>query len=54
MVLIVLRLASARLASAAPARRELSRDEQRELIIQQGEAFCGRFPDDRVCHPTKE
>jgi flagellar basal body-associated protein FliL len=34
--------------------RALSHDEERERIIAQGEAFCRRFPTDRVCHPPKE
>jgi len=32
----------------------LSRDEERERIIDAGEAFCRKYPTDRVCHPPKE
>jgi hypothetical protein len=31
--------------------RALSRDEERERIIDAGERFCMKWPDDRVCHP---
>jgi|SoimicmetaTmtLMA_FD_contig_31_11649255_length_325_multi_3_in_0_out_0_1 hypothetical protein len=34
--------------------RELTRDEERDRIIDAGEAFCRRYPTDRVCHPQKE
>jgi hypothetical protein len=34
-----------------PAPREMSRDEERENVIRQGEAFCAKYPGDRVCHP---
>jgi hypothetical protein len=30
--------------------RPLSRDEERERIIDAGEAFCRKWPDDKVCH----
>jgi hypothetical protein len=28
-------------------------DEERERIVDAGEAFCRRYPDDRVCHPKE-
>jgi hypothetical protein len=38
---------------AAPVQqpRALSRDEERNRIIDWGEDFCRRYADDRVCHP---
>jgi hypothetical protein len=37
----------ARAAAAPPA---ITQDQQRELIIRQGEAFCRKFPTDKMCH----
>jgi hypothetical protein len=36
-----------RSAAAAPP---MSQDQQREFIIRQGEAFCRKFPADKICH----
>jgi hypothetical protein len=36
-----------------PQPRALSRDEERERIIDAGERFCMRWPTDRVCHPKE-
>ena len=35
-----------------PAR--LSRDQEREAIIKQGEAFCLKYKNDPICHPPKD
>jgi hypothetical protein len=37
-----------------PMHSPLSRDEERENVIRQGEAFCAKYPDDKVCHPLTE
>jgi hypothetical protein len=34
-----------------PAPPQMTRDEERENVIRQGEAFCAKYPDDKVCHP---
>jgi hypothetical protein len=34
-----------------PQPRALTRDEERERIIDAGEAFCRKYPTDQVCHP---
>jgi hypothetical protein len=28
----------------------LSQDQEREFIIKQGQAFCDKYPRDRMCH----
>lgn len=28
----------------------MTQDQQREYIIRQGEAFCRRYPTDKICH----
>jgi hypothetical protein len=38
----------------APPPPQLSRDEERERIIDAGEAFCAKYPTDKVCHAPKE
>ena len=38
----------------APPPRQMTRDEERENVIRQGEAFCAKWPDDRVCHPLPD
>jgi hypothetical protein len=35
----------------APQQCALSQSEERERIIDAGEAFCRKYPTDRVCHP---
>jgi hypothetical protein len=37
-----------------PMHSPLSREAERENIIRQGEAFCAKYPDDKVCHPAPE
>jgi hypothetical protein len=34
-----------------PMHSPLSREAERENVIRQGEAFCAKYPDDKVCHP---
>lgn len=38
--------------SAAPP--PMTQDQQREYIIRQGEAFCRRYPADKICHPPPQ
>ena len=33
---------------------QMTRDEEREKVIRQGEAFCQKYPDDKVCHPLSD
>jgi hypothetical protein len=32
----------------------MSQDQEREHIIQQGEAFCRKYKSDPICHPIKD
>jgi hypothetical protein len=32
--------------------QHMTRDEEGEWIISHGEAFCRKYPDDRVCYPA--
>ena len=37
-----------------PMHSPLSREAERENVIRQGEAFCAKYPDDKMCHPLPE
>ena len=39
--------------TAAPLEPEGSVDESRERVIQMGEEHCSRFPQDKICHPSR-
>jgi hypothetical protein len=45
------RYATAPPPSPQQAPPQMTRDEERENVIRQGEAFCQKYPDDKVCHP---
>jgi hypothetical protein len=36
-----------------PQPRALTQDQERDRIIDAGEAFCAKYPSDRVCHPKE-